>query len=97
MSKTKNEKLKTAINNKTKNTNIKKLKRKQNSEERATQKIIDDKIKNLEIELDNLYDQQKILLDKTQSSNTDFIEINRQLTQINHRIKIIEKEWEKIS
>ena len=97
LSKTKNEKLKTAINNKTKNTNIKKLKRKQNSEERATQKIIDDKIKNLEIELDNLYDQQKILLDKTQSSNTDFIEINRQLTQINHRIKIIEKEWEKIS
>ena len=39
----------------------------------------------------------KNLLDKTQSSNTDFIEINRQLTQINHRIKIIEKEWEKIS
>ncbi len=97
LSKTKNEKLKTAINNKTKNSNIKKLKRKQNSEERATQKIIDDKIKNLEIELDNLYDQQKNLLDKTQSSNTDFIEINRQLTQINHRIKIIEKEWEKIS
>ena len=97
LSKTKNENLKTAINNKTKNTNIKKLKRKQNSEERATQKIIDDKIKNLEIELDNLYDQQKNLLDKTQSSNTDFIEINRQLTQINHRIKIIEKEWEKIS
>ena len=97
LSKTKNEKTKPAINKKTKNTNFKKLQRKQNSDERATQKIIDDKIKNLEIELDNLYDQQKILLDKTQSSNTDFIEVNKKLTQINNRIKIIEKEWEKIS
>ncbi len=97
LSKTKNEKIKPAINKKTKNTNFKKLQRKQNSDERATQKIIDDKIKNLEIELDNLYDQQKILLDKTQNSNTDFIEVNKKLTQINNRIKIIEKEWEKIS
>ena len=97
LSKTKNEKTKPAINKKTKNTNFKKLQRKQNSDERATQKIIDDKIKNLEIELDNLYDQQKILLDKTQNSNTDFIEVNKKLTQINNRIKIIEKEWEKIS
>ena len=97
LSKTKNKKLRPAITNKTKNSNIKKLKRKQNSEERATKKIIDDKIKKLEIELDNLYDQQKQILDKTQSSNINFIEINKKLTQINNRIKIIEKEWEKIS
>jgi predicted nucleic acid-binding Zn-ribbon protein len=64
---------------------------------RETKKIKNDKLKHLEKELDTLYDQQKELINKTQDSQSDFIEINKQLTHINERIKSIENEWELLS
>ena len=64
---------------------------------RETKKIKNDKLKHLEKELDSLYDQQKELINKTQDSQSDFIEINKQLTHINERINSIENEWELLS
>ena len=83
--------------NKSKNKNIKKRKRKEKLITRETKKIKNDKLKHLEKELDSLYDQQKELINKTQDSQSDFIEINKQLTHINERINSIENEWELLS
>ena len=40
---------------------------------------------------------EKELINKTQDSQSDFIEINKQLTHINERINSIENEWELLS
>ena len=83
--------------NKSKSTNIKKTKRKQKIVHRESKKIKNDKLNHLETELDTLYEQQKELINKTQDSQSDFIEINKKLTYINERIKKIENEWELLS
>ena len=97
LSKRKDLVLDSSNKSKSKNKNIKKTKRKEKLITRETKKIKNDKLKHLEKELDSLYDQQKELINKTQDSQSDFIEINKQLTHINERINSIENEWELLS
>ena len=97
LSKRKDLVLDSSNKSKSKNKNIKKTKRKEKLVTRETKKIKNDKLKHLEEELDSLYDQQKELINKTQDSQSDFIEINKQLTHINERINSIENEWELLS
>jgi ATP-binding cassette subfamily F protein 3 len=83
--------------NKITNQETKKSNRKKNLELRQIKSKTTEKLKTLEKELDILYDQQKSLINETQKTESDFLEINKNLIHINKRIKIIEKEWELLS
>lgn len=83
--------------NKITNQKTRKSNRKKNLELRQNKSKTSEKLKTLEKELDILYDQQKSLISETQSTESDFLAINKNLIHINKRIKIIEKEWELLS
>ena len=82
---------------KSKKINYKKEQRKSKAELRLIKQQKTKKIENLEKSLDELHKHQKVLIDKTKESDTDFMKINTDLNETAKKIKLIESEWEKIS
>ena len=82
---------------KTKKINYKKEQRKSKAELRLIKQQKTKKLQNLEKSLDELHKHQKVLIDKTKESDTDFMKINTDLNETAKKIKLIESEWEKIS